>query len=77
MCFGIEYVDESFADDFTFTFGVGNAFEFFEELLAGIYTYNVQSQTFIIVHYVLEFVLTEHSVVYEDAGKVLADGFIQ
>ena len=48
-----------------------------KELLAGIDANDVQAQHLVVVHDLLELVLTQHAVVDEDAGEVRADGFVQ
>jgi len=57
MCFGIEYFYKVTANNFTLLFRVSHAFQVFKELVAGIYTNYVQSQTFVVVHYVFKLIL--------------------
>ena len=56
---------------------VGNAFKVFEELLACINADNVESDSLICLHNLLELVLAQHSVVNEDTCKVLSDGTVK
>src|SRR5574344_654486 len=77
MCFFIEYINETLTDDLALAFRFGYTFQFVEEFLACIHSDDIQSQAFVIVHYILEFVLAEHSMIHKDAGKVFADGFIE
>ncbi len=76
MSFFIEYVNKTFADNLTLFFRFFHTCQFAEEFLAGIYSDYIQSETFIIMKYIFEFVLTQHAVIYKNAGKILAYRFI-
>ena len=77
VSFFIEYVDKSFADDFTFAFRFGYACQFGKELFAGVYADNVQSEAFVIMKHIAEFVFAKHAVVDEDTSQVFADSFVE
>ena len=74
---GIEDLDEVAADDLALLLGVGDASEVGEELLGGIDTDDVETKTLVVLHNVAELILAEHAVIDEDAGEVLADGFVE
>ena len=73
----VEYVDESFADNLAFLFGVGHSGEFLEEFCRCVDSYHVQAESLVISEHVGEFVFAQHSVVNEYAGEVLADGLVE
>ena len=77
LCFGIKYVNEAFANDFTFLFGFGYTGKLFEEFFAGIHTDNVEAEAFIVMKNIVEFVLSQQAVIYKYASEVPADGAMQ
>ncbi len=75
--FFIEHFDKSATYDFAFLFGVGHSGKFTEELFRCVNANHVQTEALIVGQHVLELVLTEHSVVHEYAGQVLAYGAVE
>ena len=75
--FGVEHVDEAGADDLALALGFSDAFQFTEELLAGIHADDVEAETLIVAHHVLELVFAEQAVIDEDASEVFADGAVE
>ena len=74
---GIEHLYEVAADDLALLLRVGNAFQIIEELVACVNADNVESESLIRVHNLLELVLAEHTVVNEDACKIRANGTVE
>ena len=77
LCLGIEHLNKVAAYNLALLLRVGNAFKVFEELLTCINSDNVESESLICLHNLLEFVLAQHSVVNEDTCKVLSDGTVK
>ena len=77
LCLGVKNLHEVAADDLSFLLRVGHTGKVGEELLAGIHTDDVKSETLIVVHHVAELVFSEHSVIDKDAGEVFANGTIE
>ena len=77
MSFYIEHIDEPLTYNLTFTFRLSHARQFREEFFAGIYTNHVQSETLVIFHHILELILTQHTMIYENTSQVLANSLIQ
>ena len=72
LCLGIEHLNKVAAYNLALLLRVGNAFKVFEELLACINADNVESESLICLHNLLELILAQHSVVNEDTCKVLS-----
>ena len=68
----VEYLHEVPTDNLAFLLGVGNVFEVAEEPLRCIHADYVQSQSFIIVHYIAELIKTQHTVIHKDARQPVA-----
>ena len=77
LSLGVEDLHEVAADDLALLLRVSDAFEVLEELLAGIHADDVQSQTVVGFHDLLELILAQHAVVDEDTREVLADGTVE
>ena len=77
LCLGIEHLNKVAAYNLALLLRVGNAFKVFEELLACINADNVESESLICLHNLLELILAQHSVVNEDTCKVLSDGTVK
>ena len=73
----VEHIDEAFANNLAFAFGVGHSGKFGKEFGRGVNTDNVQSEAFVIVKHIAELVLAQHAVINEDAGEVAADGTVE
>ena len=73
----IKYFDKTLAYNLTLFLRFRYTCQFCKELGTGIHTDNIQTETFIIVQYILELILTEHTVIYEDTSQVLTDSAIQ
>ena len=73
----IEHLHKVATDDLTFLFGITDTSKVCKELRAGIDADNIEAQHFVVFHHLRELVLTKHSVIDEDAGKILANGLIQ
>ena len=73
----IEHFNKSLAYDLTLFLRLRYTCQFCKELSTGIHTDNIQTETFIIVQYILELVLTQHAVIYKDTSQILADSTIQ
>ncbi len=74
--FAIEDVDEDAADDLPLLFRIGDARERGQELLSRVDVHQVQVE--VVAEHADDFlglVLSEHAVVDEDAGELVADGF--
>ena len=72
--FVFEDADEFFADDFSFLFGLGDAFQAFEEAVFGIDADKVHARVFKGGFHFVAFVFAHEAVVDEDAAQVFADG---
>ena len=77
MSFHIEYIDKALTDNLTFTLRFRHTCKLCKELFAGIHANYIQPEAFVIVHHILELILTEHTVVYEDTSQILTDSSIQ
>ena len=74
--FFFEYADEFFADDFTFLFGVSNAFQFGEEAFSCINVNEVCIQlVFEYFYYAFRFSFAHQAMVYVYANQVVANSF--
>src|SRR5437762_6690472 len=75
MGFAIKYFDELVADDFAFLLRINDTGQLCQESLTGVHGHQVQAQLFFQgLLYFLEFVLTQHTVVDENAGESLSQG---
>ena len=75
--FRIEHLHEVAADNLTLLLRIGHSLQILEELRTGIHANHVQPQTLVVVQHILELVLTQHPVVYEDTGQILTDSLVQ
>ena len=77
LSLSIENLHEVAADNLTLLLRICNTSQIIEELLRSINTNHVQAQALVILHYITELILSEHTVIYEDTGEVLADSLVQ
>ena len=75
--FRIEHLYEVAADNLTLLLRIGHSLQILEELRTGVHANHVQPQTLVVVQHILELVLTQHPVVYEDTGQILTDSLVQ
>ena len=73
----VEHFHEIASNDFTLLLWIVHSCEVGEELLTGIDADDVKAEDLVILHHLLELVLAEHAVVYEDASESVADGAVQ
>ena len=77
LCLSVEDFDEVSSDDFALLLRLSHAFEVGEETSACIHSDDVQAQALVILHHILELVLAQHSVIYEDASQAVPDSAIE
>ena len=77
LSFSVEHLNKITTNNLTLLLRIGNTSEVSKELFAGINTNNVQAQALIIFHYITELVLTQHTMINKDTGKVLAYSLIK
>ena len=77
MSFYIEHIDETLTYNLAFSFRFGHTSQFRKELFAGINANHIQAETFVVLHHILELILTQHTMIYKDTSQVLANSFIQ
>ena len=77
MSFYIKHIDETLTYNLTFSFRFGHTSQFRKELFAGINANHIQAETFVVLHHILELILTQHTMIYKDTSQVLANSFIQ
>ncbi|MPN28657.1 hypothetical protein SDC9_176100 [bioreactor metagenome] len=77
MRFFVEDIYKSLADDFTFALGVSYSGKFLVKAFSGIYTDDVQSEMFVIFENGFKLIFTQQSMIYENTGQVLSNGFVQ
>ena len=74
----LEHFDEFAADNFPFCFRIGHAFEHGEEAFARVRIFQTHVKIFA-ENALDDFFLarTEQSIIHENAGKLVANGFMQ
>ena len=77
MSFYIEHIDKALTYNFTLTFRFNHPSQFCEELCTGINANHIQTETLIILHHILELILTQHTMIYKDTSQVLANSLVQ
>ena len=75
--FSIEHLHKVATDNLALLLWLCHSLKVLEELIACIHANHVQPQTFVVAHHVLEFVLAQHTMIYEYASQLLADGSVQ
>ena len=73
----IKHFDKVATDNLTLLLRIGDSGQIGEELLAGIDTNDIQTQTAVVVHHLGELVLTQHAMIDEDTGEAVANGAVQ
>ena len=73
----IKYFDKTLAYNLTLFLRFRYTCQFCKELGTGIHADNIQTETFIIMQYILELILTKHTVIYKDTSQILTDSAIQ
>lgn len=58
MSLHIKYIDEALTYNLTLTFRFSHTSQFCEELSAGINANHIQTETLVILHHILELILT-------------------
>ena len=76
-CLGIKHFNKVTTYDLTLGFRISSTFQVGKELLAGIHTNYIQTQTFIGIHHLGKLILAQHAMIHEDASKVLAYSTVQ
>ena len=74
---GIEHLNKVASDDLTLLFRIGHTSQVGKELGTRIHTNNIQSQHLVVFHDLLELVLAQHSMIYEDTSESIANGLVQ
>ncbi len=77
VSFAVENVDEALAYHLAFTLRIGNAAESLIEIILGVYANHIQTQTSVVFHHLAELVETQQTIVNEDAGEAVTDGFVE
>ena len=68
----IENLHEITTNNFALLLRISHTLKVTKELLTGIHTDYIESQHLIVVHHLTELILTEHTVIHEDACQVTA-----
>ena len=58
LCFRVKHIDKALTDNLSLLLRIRHAFQFFEELGTGIHTNHVKTETFVIMKYIAELILT-------------------
>ena len=75
--FLIEHINKAGTNNLALALGIGNAFQFLEELGGSIHAYDIQSQAFIITHHILELILAQQAMVHKNTSQILANSTAQ
>ena len=73
----VENVNESRTDGLALGFGVGNAFQFFEEQMARMNTYHIEAHFLIGIENFLKLVLAQEAIIDENAGQVPTNRLVE
>ena len=74
---GVEHLHEITANNLAFLLWVAHALQVLEELVASVHAYHVESQSLISLHYLLELVLAQHAMVYENTREIAANSLVE
>ena len=75
--FIVEYLYKIPANNLALFLRLGYPCQIREETFAGIYANHVQTEAFIIAHHIFKLILTEHTMIYENAGELLTDSLVE
>ena len=74
---GVEHLHEITANNLAFLLWVAHALQVLEELVASVHAYHVESQSLVSLHYLLELVLAQHAMVYENTREIAANSLVE